>query len=104
MLEGSVLFKEKEQLVGYVTLDSGCLLLVDGVWDSAQIKQSEKIRLDLGETQPIRVPVTTVLQGGRRYVLLDIDGASRLPALNPLVEVEDPVEMPVYADDDEDAK
>ena len=92
--EGGSLFKETEQVAGHIVLESGTLLLTDGVWDAPGVKAANKLKLDLQEDGRISVPVTTILQNGKRYILLCIDSGTRLGVEDGLVDIEDPVEIP----------
>ena len=83
------LFKSTETLAGYITVHSGSLLLSDGVWDSTNLHPDSKINIDLEEEGSRKIPVTTILQGGKRFVLIALDaGISHLPDTDRTVDVE----------------
>ena len=88
------LFQETEQLAGHIIVDSGSLLITDGIWDSPGISKANKIKLDLDEDKRLKVPVTTVLQNGRRFIILDVDGAVEVSPVTEKVDTEDEVEVP----------
>ena len=96
------IFQEKEQLAGHVVIDSGSLLITDGIWDANGISQNNKLKLDLGEDKVLKVPVTTMLQNGRRFVILDIDAAVGVEAPSDTVETEEPAELPKEPEDTEE--
>ena len=65
----------REQLVGHLETDTGTVLFTDGIWNSdiPNVDQ-QRVYLNLG-VQKARIPVYGVIRNGRRYLLLDIDGA-----------------------------
>lgn len=86
-------FTNREQLIGYVETDSGGLVIADGIWgDEFPSVSQERICVNLGILKG-KVPVYAVSRNGKRYLLLALDAAVQLPALEGLVNVTDlPVE------------
>ena len=83
------LFKETETLAGYITVHSGSLLLSDGVWDSTNLHPDSKIQFDLEEDGSHQIPVTTIRQNGKRFILIALDASiPQIPDINRTVEVE----------------
>jgi len=76
MEDGRAIFLEKkESIVGYITLNTGTLLLTDGVWvDNIKVSQEEKLAIDLG-TDRIKIPVIATKQNNRRFLLIPLDAA-----------------------------
>lgn len=70
------LFTEKEQIIGHINVTSGSLLITDGIWNSKSIHYKDKQIIDLEEDNPLSIPVTTILQNNRRFILIDLDAAS----------------------------
>jgi hypothetical protein len=71
-------FAESQQIVGHITVASGSLLLTDGVWDSPEISEENKQLVDLGpEYESVKIPVSTVIQNNKRYIILSVDDASK---------------------------
>jgi hypothetical protein len=96
-----VKFTEKEQIVGYVELHSGSIILVDGIVEpDINLSQRSYVSLDLGLDRK-RVPIVATQQGGRRYLLIPLEAAT--PIENPAgetVQTEDQVEMPKKEDEE----
>jgi hypothetical protein len=83
------LFKDTETLAGYLTVHSGSLLLSDGVWDSTHLHEESKLNIDLEEEGSYKIPVTTIRQNGKRFILISLDAAiPRLPNTEKTVPVE----------------
>lgn len=73
MIPKDDVFTEKENIIGYVTTDSGTLLITDGIWeDRIKVNAMNKVSVDLG-SDSIRVPVIATLQNGRKFLLIPID-------------------------------
>jgi hypothetical protein len=71
-------FAEDRRVVGYITVVSGSLLITDGVWDSPQIAAADKQVVDLGpDWESVRIPVSTVIQDNKKYIILAVDDASK---------------------------
>jgi hypothetical protein len=67
------LFQDGESIIGYVTLNTGTLLITDGVWsDNLSVSAEEKLSIDLG-VDNIRLPVIAAKQGGQRFLLIPLD-------------------------------
>lgn len=67
-------FSEKEQIVGYVSIDSGSLLLADGVWKSILPKGNDaRLVIDIDEDISGRLPIIAMRKDDRRFLLIPID-------------------------------
>ncbi len=91
--ERDIFVEGKENIVGHLILNTGTLLMTDGVWvDNIKVSQEEKLAIDLG-TDRLSVPVIGTKQNGRRFLLIPIDAAEQkdVPGSDK-VEVTDPVE------------
>jgi len=102
MKEEREIFAEgTENIVGHIVLNTGTLLLTDGVWiDNIKVSQEEKLAIDLG-TDRIRVPVIGTKQNGRRFLLIPLDAAEQkdVPE-NDKVDIEDPIKEEEKEKDD----
>ena len=92
IIEDKPLFAETEQHVGDILVTSGSLLLTDGIWDSGKIHKDNKLNLDLDEENHVKIPVTTIIQNNKRYILIDIDSAIKVETQDGKIEVEDGTE------------
>lgn len=90
------LFKDGESIIGYVTLNTGTLLITDGVWsDNLSVSPEEKLSIDLG-MDSIRLPVIAAKQGGQRFLLIPLDrgvSASDIQS-NGIVDMADNADLP----------
>lgn len=89
------LFSETEKLIGYITTATGSLLLIDGAFQTA-VKAANRdiVCLDV-EKEQSRIPVFTVMQNNKRFILVSIDDA--VPADYPTserVEAISPADLP----------
>jgi hypothetical protein len=80
-------FKEQEQLVGYVDTNSGGLLITDMIWSTHKTAH-EQIILDLEGLDQVRIPVKSVIQGGKRRLIIEIDEALDRTKDQDVVDVE----------------
>ena len=96
------LFTEKERVIGHVELDSGSLMITDGIWEtSLGIAEKNRVVVDLNMDK-VRLPIIATRQGNQRFLLIPIDLAEPVSvSLDQTVSVEDPVTLPPKEEDDE---
>jgi len=86
------MFTESEKVIGVVDVNSGGLMIMDAVWKSAlPLTSDQSIALDL-ELPPGKIPVIAVLKGGKRLLILDLDGMWKNTGMPENIGVENPVE------------
>jgi len=75
--------------LGYVEIDSGELLFVDGIWAGClpSVVQ-ERLLLNLG-IEKCKVPVYGVTHAGNRYLVVSLDNFTSIPAIEGIVDVVD---------------
>lgn len=97
MKNANSLFKESETLIGHVILNTGTLLLTDGVWsDNLHINTEEKLAIDLN-LDKVKVPVIAVRQNEQRYLLIPIDQG--IPLDTPTTESVEVVDIPTKTEE-----
>jgi hypothetical protein len=85
------MFTEKEKVVGVIDVNSGGILVTDAVWASAlPLTTDSSLTLDLGVPAG-KIPVLAMMRGGKRLLVLDIDGMWRNTNIIENVEVENPL-------------
>jgi hypothetical protein len=92
------MFTDNEKVIGVIDVNSGGIMITDVVWKSAlPLTSDQSVALDLDLPQG-KVPVIAVMRGGKRLLILDLDGMWKNTALEENVLVENPVtqeeEMP----------
>jgi hypothetical protein len=92
------MFTDNEKVIGVIDVNSGGIMITDVVWKSAlPLTSDQSVALDLDLPQG-KIPVIAVMRGGKRLLILDLDGMWKNTALEENVIVENPVtqeeEMP----------
>jgi len=89
MDDENIKFGSRESLVGYVETDSGGIVIADGIWgDEFPTVSQDRVHLNLN-LEKGRIPVYGFSKGGKRYLLLALDDAESIPAIEGLVSVTD---------------
>jgi hypothetical protein len=82
-------FGPQEKLIGYVETDSGGLVIADGIWgDEFPSVSQERVTINL-DLEKSKVPIFGFTKKGKRYILMALDDAKELPAIEGVVEVTD---------------
>jgi hypothetical protein len=85
------MFTDNEKVIGVIDVNSGGIMITDVVWKSAlPLTSDQSVALDLDLPQG-KVPVIAVMRGGKRLLILDLDGMWKNTALEENVLVENPV-------------
>jgi len=99
--EHEIFVEGKETAIGTLMLNTGTLLLTDGVWvDNIRVAQNEKVAIDLGADR-IQVPIIGTKQHGRRFLLIPIDAAEQKNIPDTKVNVTDPAEETPTGEDND---
>jgi len=98
-------FTEEQEVVGYVTTDTGGILIADSVVESdIAIPSKNVVSLDL-QMDKRRIPIVATRQGDQRFLLIPLEQA--VPITSPqkeTVDTEDPVEIPGKTKDTDDGQ
>ena len=82
------LFSEKKKLLGYVSIDSGSLIMVDGAWATAIPRADDsRVLIDLEEIAG-KLPVYSFLKDSKRYILIQVDDLIPTEERNEFADVE----------------
>lgn len=94
-------FTEKQTIIGHVETHSGSVALLDGIIESElQLPSNAFVSVDVNLDKK-RIPVIATRQGGRRYLLLDLDAAEDIQPLRiEKVDTEEPAETSEKEDDE----
>lgn len=85
------MFTDNEKVIGVIDVNSGGIMITDVVWKSAlPLTSDQSVALDLDLPQG-KIPVIAVMRGGKRLLILDLDGMWKNTALEENVLVENPV-------------
>lgn len=85
------MFTDNEKVIGVIDVNSGGIMITDVVWKSAlPLTSDQSVALDL-ELPQGKIPVIAVMRGGKRLLILDLDGMWKNTALEENVLVENPV-------------
>jgi hypothetical protein len=85
------MFTDNEKVIGVIDVNSGGIMITDVVWKSAlPLTSDQSVALDLDLPQG-KVPVIAVMRGGKRLLILDLDGMWKNTTLAENVTVENPV-------------
>jgi hypothetical protein len=85
------MFTEKEKVVGVIDINSGGILVTDAVWASAlPVTTDSSLTLDLGIPAG-KLPVLALMRGGKRLLIIDVDGMWKNTSIAESVEVENPL-------------
>lgn len=85
------MFTEKEKVVGVIDISSGGILVTDAVWASAlPVTTDSSLTLDLGIPAG-KLPVLALMRGGKRLLIIDVDGMWKNTSIAESVEVENPL-------------
>lgn len=85
------MFTEKEKVIGVIDVTSGGILITDAVWASA-LPATTDSSLTLSLDIPIgKVPVLSMMRGGKRLLVIDIDGMWKNTNMVENVTVENPL-------------
>lgn len=85
------MFTENEKVIGVIDVNSGGIMITDAVWKSAlPLTSDQSVALDL-ELPPGKIPVIATMKGGKRLLILDLDGMWKNTTLEENVTVENPV-------------
>lgn len=80
--------KKDDTRLGSLILDSGSLLITDGIMDSDRIAPQSKCITDLGYETPMTVPLYLITQNSKRYILIGIDDAIPVHPDAETIEIE----------------
>jgi len=99
-LDNSI-FTEREKIVGYIGTDSGGIMLTDALWETELPATTlDRMAVDLG-IQPGRIPVIAGMRNGKRFLIIDIDGAQVNEEVTDDVDTEGTVALPKETKDGE---
>jgi len=85
------MFTEKEKVIGVIDITSGGILITDAVWASA-LPVTTDSSLTLGLDIPAgKIPVLSMMRGGKRLLVIDVDGVWKNTAMVENVTVENPL-------------
>ena len=85
------MFTDNEKVIGVIDVNSGGIMITDAVWKSAlPLTSDQSVALDL-ELPPGKIPVIATMKGGKRLLILDLDGMWKHTAIEENVMVENPV-------------
>jgi len=85
------MFTEKEKVVGVIDVTSGGILITDAVWASAlPITTDSSLTLDLSVPAG-KIPILSMMRGGKRLLIIDIDGMWKNTNMAENVAVENPL-------------
>lgn len=96
------MFTEKEKVIGVVDIGSGGIMITDAVWASAIPATTDShVTLDL-QLPTGKVPVISIMKGGKRFLIIDLDNMWRNTNIAEAVTVENPViEVPKEGESEE---
>jgi hypothetical protein len=85
------MFTEKEKVIGVIDITSGGILITDAVWASAlPVTTDSSLTLDL-DVPTGKVPILAMMRGGKRLLVIDIDGVWKNTSIMDNVTVENPL-------------
>jgi hypothetical protein len=85
------MFTDKEKVVGVIDVTSGGILITDAVWASAlPITTDSSLTLDLSVPAG-KIPILSLMRGGKRLLIIDIDGMWKNTNMAENVEVRNPL-------------
>jgi hypothetical protein len=85
------MFTDKEKVVGVIDVTSGGILVTDAVWASAlPITTDSSLTLDLSVPAG-KIPILSLMRGGKRLLIIDIDGMWKNTNMAENVEVRNPL-------------
>jgi hypothetical protein len=96
------MFTDKEKVIGVVDVGSGGIMITDAVWASA-IPATTDSHMTLDLRLPVgKIPIISVMKGGKRFLIIDLDNMWRNTNMSEAVTVENPVqEVPAEGESEE---